>query len=168
MFRQDRTANAYPQMYPHLQMQERFDAYIAPLDMKFLYQTLSYIGREAPPSTSQLQWKTPHHAIPLWHFTLMVPRSRRAASDLPPAEWPRDYDSLDHERDIKCRARSTSRKRSSASCVKLRLCWRRWSRHVAGDHPRDFLGSPRHGAYFGGWVDIWNFRLSVRLKCDRV
>ena len=45
--------------------------------------------------------------------------------DLPPAEWPRDYDSLDHERDIECRARSTSRKRSSASCVKLRSCWRR-------------------------------------------
>ncbi|ALJ16347.1 hypothetical protein LH19_26455 (plasmid) [Sphingopyxis macrogoltabida] len=48
-----------------------------------------------------------------------------AGGDLPPAEWPRDYDSLDHERDIECRARSTSRKRSSASCVKLRLCWRR-------------------------------------------
>ncbi|MFS0851311.1 helix-turn-helix domain-containing protein [Novosphingobium panipatense] len=45
--------------------------------------------------------------------------------DLPPAEWPRDYDSLDHERDDECRARSTSRKRLSASCVKLRLCWRR-------------------------------------------
>ena len=45
--------------------------------------------------------------------------------DLPPSEWPRDYDSLDHERDDECQARSTSRKRLSASCVKLRLCWRR-------------------------------------------
>ena len=27
--------------------------------------------------------------------------------------------------DIECRARSTSRKRSSASCVKSRLCWRK-------------------------------------------
>jgi len=42
-----------------------------------------------------------------------------------PAEWPRDYDSLDHERDIEWQARSTSRKRSSASCVRLRSCWRR-------------------------------------------
>ncbi|MFT3965137.1 MAG: hypothetical protein QM690_04565 [Sphingobium sp.] len=42
--------------------------------------------------------------------------------DLPPSEWPMDYDSPDHERDDECRARSTSRKRSSASCVKLRLC----------------------------------------------
>src|SRR3546814_11832453 len=33
--------------------------------------------------------------------------------DLPPAEWARDYDSLDHERDIECRARSTSRDRKS-------------------------------------------------------
>ncbi|WP_415644350.1 IS6 family transposase, partial [Sphingomonas antarctica] len=41
-------------------------------------------------------------------------------NDLPPAEWPRDYDSLDHERDDECRARSTSRKRLSGSCVKLR------------------------------------------------
>lgn len=47
------------------------------------------------------------------------------ATDLPPAEWSRDYDSLDHERDDECRARSTSRKRLSASCVKLRLCWHR-------------------------------------------
>ncbi|WP_324787682.1 MFS transporter [Sphingopyxis sp. MG] len=47
------------------------------------------------------------------------------AFDLPPAEWPRDYDSQDHERDDECQARSTSRKRLSASCVKLRLCWRR-------------------------------------------
>ncbi len=50
---------------------------------------------------------------------------RGKPADLPPAEWPRDYDSLDHGRDIECRARSTSRKRLSASYVKLRLCWRR-------------------------------------------
>ncbi|WP_415643804.1 DEAD/DEAH box helicase family protein, partial [Sphingomonas antarctica] len=43
----------------------------------------------------------------------------RSKTDLPPAEWPRDYDSLDHERDDECRARSTSRKRLSGSCVKL-------------------------------------------------
>ncbi|WP_353745398.1 nucleotide sugar dehydrogenase [Sphingobium sp.] len=47
------------------------------------------------------------------------------SDDLPPPEWPRDYDSLDHERDDECRARSTSRKKLSASCVKLRLFWRR-------------------------------------------
>ncbi len=51
-----------------------------------------------------------------------------AMTDLPPAEWPRGYDSLDHERDIECRARSTSRKRLSASYVKLRSCWRRGHR----------------------------------------
>jgi len=52
----------------------------------------------------------------------------RDARDLPPAEWPRDYDSLDHERDDEWRARSTSRKRLLASCVKLRSCWRRGPR----------------------------------------
>ncbi|WP_162792282.1 hypothetical protein [Novosphingobium sp. P6W] len=51
-----------------------------------------------------------------------VARLVLGGTDLSPAEWPRDYDSLDHERGIECRARSTSRKRSSASCVKLRLC----------------------------------------------
>ena len=30
--------------------------------------------------------------------------------DLPASEWSLDYDSLDHERDEECRARSTSRK----------------------------------------------------------
>jgi len=50
------------------------------------------------------------------------------APDLPPAEWARDYDSLDHERDDAFHSKSTSRKRSSASCVKLRSCWRRGRR----------------------------------------
>jgi hypothetical protein len=50
--------------------------------------------------------------------------------DLPPSEWSIDYDSLDHERDDECRARSTSRKRLLASCVKLRSCWRRADRRL--------------------------------------
>lgn len=48
------------------------------------------------------------------------PQIGKRRIDLPPAEWPRDYDSLDHERDDECQARSTSQKRLSASCVKLR------------------------------------------------
>ena len=59
------------------------------------------------------------------NFDLSSVFQLKSLTDLPPAEWPRDYDSLDRERDIECRARSTSRKRSSASCVKLRSCWRR-------------------------------------------
>lgn len=34
-----------------------------------------------------------------------------------------DYDSLDQRRDNECLPRSTSPRRSSASCVRLRSCW---------------------------------------------
>ncbi|WP_047170419.1 hypothetical protein [Novosphingobium sp. Rr 2-17] len=50
-------------------------------------------------------------------------RERRAALLVicPPAEWPRDYDSLDHERAIEWRARSTSRKHKPEEIIgKLR------------------------------------------------
>ncbi|KKC23751.1 hypothetical protein WP12_23145, partial [Sphingomonas sp. SRS2] len=42
--------------------------------------------------------------------------------DLPPSEWSKIDDILDDEGDKECRARSIARKRSLASCVKLRLC----------------------------------------------
>ncbi|WP_294278947.1 hypothetical protein, partial [uncultured Sphingomonas sp.] len=42
--------------------------------------------------------------------------------ELPPSEWSIDYDSLDQGRDEECLRRSTSRRRSSASCVRLRSC----------------------------------------------
>ena len=57
---------------------------------------------------------------------------RRAIGDcraeLPPSERSIDYDSLDHEKDDECRARSTSRKRSSGSYVRSRSCWAKAAR----------------------------------------
>ena len=48
--------------------------------------------------------------------------------ELPPSEWSIDYESLDQGRDDECLPRSTSPKRSSASCVRLRSCWARAAR----------------------------------------
>jgi hypothetical protein len=54
--------------------------------------------------------------------------------DLPPSEWPNFYFRIGHEGGMEWRG-NTSRKRSSASCVKLRSCWRRvgrWRMRVVG------------------------------------
>ena len=48
--------------------------------------------------------------------------------ELPPSEWSIDYDSLDQGRDNECLRRSTSRRRSSASCVRWRSCWAKAAR----------------------------------------
>ncbi len=49
----------------------------------------------------------------------------RRRRELPRSEWSIDYDGLDHERDDECRARSTSPRRSSGSCVRPGSCWAR-------------------------------------------
>jgi hypothetical protein len=57
-----------------------------------------------------------------------------AGTDLPPSEWPNFYFRIGHEGGMEWRG-STSRKRSSASCVKRRSCWRRagrWQMHAGG------------------------------------
>ncbi|MES1974568.1 MAG: cytochrome c [Sphingomonas sp.] len=51
-----------------------------------------------------------------------------AWGELPPSEWSIDYDSLDRGRDDECLRRSTSPRRSSGSCVRLRSCWARAAR----------------------------------------
>ncbi len=48
--------------------------------------------------------------------------------ELPPSEWSIDYDSLDQGRDEECLRRSTSRRRSSVSCVRWRSCWAKAAR----------------------------------------
>src|SRR3546814_8693304 len=49
--------------------------------------------------------------------------ARVARPDLPPSEWSKISVILDHE-GVWEWARGTSRKRLSASCVRLRSCWR--------------------------------------------
>jgi hypothetical protein len=56
--------------------------------------------------------------------------------ELPPSERSIDYESLDQGRDDECLRKSTSPKRSSGSCVKLKSCWAR-----AGRPPRRVGGS---------------------------
>ena len=50
--------------------------------------------------------------------------------ELPPSEWSIDYDSLDQGRDDECLRRSTSPRRLSGSCVRLRSCWARAGRRL--------------------------------------
>ncbi|WP_415644243.1 hypothetical protein [Sphingomonas antarctica] len=58
------------------------------------------------------------------------------ALDLPPSEWSKINVILGHEGDWECHRRSTSRRRSSASCVRRRSFWRR-----AGPQRRRLAGS---------------------------
>ncbi|WP_443478918.1 SOS response-associated peptidase [Novosphingobium aerophilum] len=64
----------------------------------------------------------------------MLDLNDRMPVDLPPSEWPKICFRFGHEGGLEWRG-STSRKRSSASCVKRRSCWRRaerWRMRVAG------------------------------------
>lgn len=56
--------------------------------------------------------------------------------ELPPFRWTIEYDGNHQERDVVCRRRSTSPRRSSGSCVRSRSCWAR-----AGQPPRVAGGS---------------------------
>lgn len=78
--------------------------------------------------------------VAIWVASLREPPRRHATPEppdraeikryfeLPPSGWSIDYDSLDQGRDEECLRRSTSRRRSSASCVRLRSFWARAER----------------------------------------
>ncbi|MFV0921925.1 PEP/pyruvate-binding domain-containing protein [Sphingomonas parapaucimobilis] len=70
-------------------------------------------------------------------FTARAIAYREAKGELPPSEWSIDYDSLDQGRDDECLPRSTSPRKSSGSCARLRSCWVRAARP-----PRPAGGSP--------------------------
>lgn len=49
-------------------------------------------------------------------------------TDLPPSEWSKINVILDTEGNEECHSKNTRRRRLSASCVRLRLCWRKVGR----------------------------------------
>ena len=68
------------------------------------------------------------YSIPLWTIFTKRPEPE-APVDLPPSEWPNFYFRIGHEGGMEWRG-STSRKRSSASCVKRRSCWHRKAERI--------------------------------------
>ncbi|MAM37414.1 MAG: hypothetical protein CL949_02655, partial [Erythrobacter sp.] len=83
----------------------------APYDGVFILAEVKVISGRRIEERRKFQRMTQKELAALVGMGVRWLREVEAGSpDLPPAEWPRDYDSLDHERDDECRARSTSRK----------------------------------------------------------
>jgi arylsulfatase len=97
--------------------------------------------RKDVPTLPELLRQSGYHTymVGKWHLGKQpdqIPAARgfERDFDLPPSEWSKISVILDHEGVWKW-ARGTSLKRLSASCVRLRLCWRRAGRqrmHVGG------------------------------------
>ncbi|MGE3744908.1 MAG: hypothetical protein AB7G25_04175, partial [Sphingomonadaceae bacterium] len=75
-------------------------------------------------NTKDLAYPIPPHVMTMIERYLEVyqPLLTKKPTDLPPSEWPNFCFRIGHEGGMEWRG-STSRKRSSASCVKRRSCW---------------------------------------------